>query len=176
MLPEFNQDGNLPVGVHPAIETEVISRFATTSARRQWLGERLRDLLKTAKATGKLERVFLWGSFITSKEAPNDLDVLLVMATGFDLEQVSSDWRVPFDHAQARIRFNASEFMIANDEQLKVAQEAVRNLQRILLAARKVHTAVEYRAMSEPILLELQQREQEILTYLSHSESEAVRV
>ena len=59
--------------------------------------------------------------------------------------------------------------MIENDEQLKIAQAAVRNLQQILLAARKVHSAAEYRAMSEPILLELQQREQEILTYLSHA-------
>ena len=65
--------------------------------------------------------------------------------------------------------------MIENDEQLKAAQEAVRNLQQILLAARKVHSATEYRAMSEPILLELQQREQEILTYLSRAEAEAVR-
>jgi hypothetical protein len=65
--------------------------------------------------------------------------------------------------------------MIENDEQLKAAQEAVRNLQQILLAARKVHTAAEYHAMSEPILLELQQREQEILTYLSRAEAEVVR-
>ncbi len=65
--------------------------------------------------------------------------------------------------------------MIENDEQLMAAQEAVRNLQQVLLAARKVHTAAEYRAMSEPILLELQQREQEILTYLSRVEVEAVR-
>jgi hypothetical protein len=65
--------------------------------------------------------------------------------------------------------------MIKNDEQLTAAQEAVRNLQQILLAARKVHTAAEYRAMSEPILIELQQREQEILTYLSRVEGEAVR-
>jgi hypothetical protein len=65
--------------------------------------------------------------------------------------------------------------MIENDEQLTVAQEAVRNLQQVLLAARKVHTAAEYRAMSEPILLELQQREQEILMYLSRIEGEAVR-
>ncbi len=64
--------------------------------------------------------------------------------------------------------------MIENDEQLKIAQAAVRNLQQILLAARKVHSAAEYRAMSEPILLELQQREQEILTYLSRAETEAV--
>ena len=65
--------------------------------------------------------------------------------------------------------------MIKNDEQLTAAQEAVRNLQQVLLAARKVHTAAEYHAMSEPILLELQQREQEILTYLSRVEGEAVR-
>jgi hypothetical protein len=65
--------------------------------------------------------------------------------------------------------------MIKNDEQLTAAQEAVRNLQQVLLAARKVHTAAEYRAMSEPILLELQQREQEILTYLSRVEGEAAR-
>jgi hypothetical protein len=62
--------------------------------------------------------------------------------------------------------------MIENDEQLKIAQEAVRNLQQVLLTARKVHTAAEYRAMSEPILLELQQREQEILAYLSRTEAE----
>ena len=93
MLPEFNQDGNLSEGVHRATEAEVISRFATTSARRKWLSERLRDLLKTAKSTGKLERVFLWGSFVTSKESPNDLDVLLVMAADFDLEQTPGNCR-----------------------------------------------------------------------------------
>ena len=62
--------------------------------------------------------------------------------------------------------------MIENDEHLKAAQEAVRNLQQVLLAARKVHSAAEYRAMSEPILLEIQQREQEILAYLSRTEGE----
>ena len=62
--------------------------------------------------------------------------------------------------------------MIRNDEQLHLAQEAIRNLQRILVAARKVHSSSAYRAMSEPLLLELQQREQEILTYLSSTEPE----
>jgi hypothetical protein len=37
------------------------------------------------------------------------------------------------------------------------------NLQNVLLTARKVHTPHEYRLMSEPILLEPQQREQEIV-------------
>jgi hypothetical protein len=110
MLPEFNQDGNLPEGVHRATEAEVMARFAATSARRRWLGERLRDLIKTAAATGKLERIFLWGSFVTRKESPNDLDVLLVMAADFVLEHLPSESQILFTHTQAKIRFNADLF------------------------------------------------------------------
>ena len=61
--------------------------------------------------------------------------------------------------------------MIENDRQLRMAQEAIRNLQKVLLAARKVHNPDEYRSLAEPMLLELQQREQEILEYLSHSDA-----
>jgi hypothetical protein len=63
--------------------------------------------------------------------------------------------------------------MIVDDDQLKLAQDAVRNLQHVLLAARRVHVPAEYKRMAEPILLELQQREQEILEYLSRAEAEA---
>lgn len=62
--------------------------------------------------------------------------------------------------------------MIKTDEQLKSAQSAVRNLEQILERARKTHQVREYRAMSEPILLELQQRELDILKYLSLAESQ----
>ena len=64
--------------------------------------------------------------------------------------------------------------MIRNDEQLKKAKEAVKNLELILEKARKVHSPSEYKAMSEPILLELQQRESEILQYLSLTESQVI--
>ena len=65
--------------------------------------------------------------------------------------------------------------MIANDQQLQVAQAAVENLQRVLLAARKAHSPHEYRLISAPILLELQEREHEILAYLSQTETEPVQ-
>lgn len=110
MLPQFDKDGNLPEGIHRAPETEVFSRFATGSARRKWLGSRLRELLGLAKATGELHRVFLWGSFVTSVESPNDLDVLLVMTEDFDLDRLSQEHRSLFDYAQARIRFHADVF------------------------------------------------------------------
>jgi hypothetical protein len=64
--------------------------------------------------------------------------------------------------------------MIRNDEQLKKAKEAVKNLELILEKARKVHSPSEYKAMSEPVLLELQQRESEILQYLSLTESQVI--
>ncbi len=57
--------------------------------------------------------------------------------------------------------------MIRNDEQLRAAQQAIFNLERVLLEARRVHSDADYRAMSEGVLLEIQQREQEVLFYLS---------
>ena len=105
MLPALNQEGNLPEGIHLATEDEVFARFATPSARRQWLGDQLRSLLTLAKATGQLARVFLWGSFVTSKEVPNDLDVLLVMGEEFASEVVPSSAHIVFDHVQVRLRF-----------------------------------------------------------------------
>jgi hypothetical protein len=57
--------------------------------------------------------------------------------------------------------------VIQTDEQMLLAQECVANLRKILLQARKVHSRQDYARMAEPILLEVQQREQEILEYLS---------
>src|SRR5499426_1225223 len=110
MLPAFNPEGNLPEGLHLATADEVFARFATPSTRRQWLGEQLRRLLDLAQSTGHLARVFLWGSFVTSKEVPNDLDVLLVMDTGFAVEAVPAQAQVVFDYVQARLRFHADIF------------------------------------------------------------------
>ena len=57
--------------------------------------------------------------------------------------------------------------MIETDDQMLLAQQCVANLRRILLEARKVHSRLDYTRMAEPMLLEIQQREQEILEYLS---------
>ena len=57
--------------------------------------------------------------------------------------------------------------MITNDEQLSKAKEAVRNLELILESASKIHSSLEFRKMSEPVLLEIQKRKQEITQYLT---------
>jgi hypothetical protein len=53
---------------------------------------------------------FCGGSFVTSKEIPNDLDVLLVMDMGFAVEGIPTQAQVVFDHVQARLRFHADIF------------------------------------------------------------------
>jgi len=60
--------------------------------------------------------------------------------------------------------------MIQTDEQMLQAQQCVANLRQVLLAARKSHSAEDYAMLSRPVLLEVQQREQDILEYLSCAE------
>jgi predicted nucleotidyltransferase len=110
MIPEFNVDGNLPQGIYSVSEEEFLDRFTTHSARRKWLGERLKEILSLAKSTGKTERIFVWGSFVTTKESPNDVDMLLVMSEDFQLKTLPEECRHLFDYIRARVRFNADVF------------------------------------------------------------------
>jgi hypothetical protein len=57
--------------------------------------------------------------------------------------------------------------MIQTDDQMLLAQQCIGNLRRVLLEARRMHSRQDYMRLAEPILLEIQQREQEILEYLS---------
>ena len=54
--------------------------------------------------------------------------------------------------------------MIQTDDQMLLAQQCVANLRAILREARKVHSRQDYARMAEPILPELQQREQRSLS------------
>ena len=110
MIPEFNKDGNLSEGVHYVEEAGFLEHFCSTSARRKWLGARFKELLAMIKSTGQLERLFVWGSFVTAKDSPNDIDILLMMKATFDLEKISKNNTVIFDHVAARIRFHMDIF------------------------------------------------------------------
>ncbi len=57
--------------------------------------------------------------------------------------------------------------MIQTDDQNVIAEQCISNLRRVLVGARKVHSKKDYARMSESILLEIQQREQEIVEYLT---------
>lgn len=72
MIPQFNDQGNLPPGIHWASFEEVGERFGT-SEKRRFLLEGLHSALLALQKAG-CETVYLNGSFVTSKENPADYD------------------------------------------------------------------------------------------------------
>jgi len=60
--------------------------------------------------------------------------------------------------------------MIANDEQLERAEKATATLKTMLRQSRKTMSPATYERMSRPWLLELQDREREVLIYLANLE------
>lgn len=111
MLPAFNERGDLPPGVHQAQWSEVGDRFGRGQVR-QMLTRTLRHIHDLASQTGHLERFLIFGSYVTAREAPGDVDVVLVMARAFSLEQAPRESRTLFSHADADARFGASVFWV----------------------------------------------------------------
>lgn len=72
MIPEFDERGNLPPGIHNATWTEIVTRYATSVRRRELL-DGLLDALRSLKAAG-CRSAYLDGSFITSEIRPGDFD------------------------------------------------------------------------------------------------------
>ena len=57
--------------------------------------------------------------------------------------------------------------MIQSDEQLHQAQADIQKLWRFLESAQQTHSAIDYERLAAPYLLQIQERQQEILDYLS---------
>jgi len=111
-LPQLTEEGELPTGVHPASLSEMRVHFGVGSARRKMLIERLERIHRVARATGHLARFVVFGTFVTGKLEPQDVDVFLVMADEFDASELSGDMRLLFDHGAAQAHFGASVFWV----------------------------------------------------------------
>lgn len=111
-LPHFEITGDLPEGLHRAALGDVIERFGGGSKQRQKVTARLLRVHRAVAATGMLERFIIFGSFITSKPDPNDVDIILVMRDDFDLSACSEQERKLFNHIEAEQEFGASIFWI----------------------------------------------------------------
>lgn len=77
MIPEFDEHGNLPVGIHNATLEEVIVRYGGPSPLRKQLIVPLRDFYSLVQPVAV--EVFLVGSFITAKPGPGDVDFYTIM-------------------------------------------------------------------------------------------------
>jgi hypothetical protein len=109
-LPAFNEEGDLPPGVHRATLQDVLERFGQGSVQRRAVAARLSRLYQLAVSTGHLARFVVFGSFVTAKADPNDVDVILLMEESFDLTAVTSEAALLFQHMEAEAHFGASVF------------------------------------------------------------------
>ena len=58
----------------------------------------------------RLRRAFVWGSFVTAKTSPRDLDILLIMSDDFEVEQMSASAQAVFDSTRAKLQFESDIF------------------------------------------------------------------
>ena len=111
-LPSFTETGDLPLGVYRAALAEVGERFGSGTPQRRRVFLRLERLVALARGTGHLFRIVVFGSFVTTKPDPNDVDVFLLMADSFDVSAATGETRLLFDHLAAEAHFGASVFWL----------------------------------------------------------------
>jgi hypothetical protein len=82
MIPEFNDDGYLPPGIHTATLEEIAARFGRGSELRRAQIQSLGWLVDLARRAGA-KRLIINGSFVTDRPEPNDVDCALLTGPGF---------------------------------------------------------------------------------------------
>ena len=85
-IPEFDEHGLLPIGVHDCTAAEVAARFGVFQGNEQRprLMAKLTDFLKEVRASGIVREVFVDGSFVTEEPSPNDIDLIVVLPSTHD--------------------------------------------------------------------------------------------
>jgi uncharacterized protein DUF6932 len=89
VIPELNDVGYLPPGVHLASLDEIAARFGQESEIRQAQMDSLRWLVDMAKKAG-VERLIINGSFVTDVLEPNDVDCALLLSADFPLDPTAA--------------------------------------------------------------------------------------
>lgn len=100
MVPSFDKDGNLPPGRHTTTWNDFLRRFGTSAHRRRLLAG-MKQMLRSLKNVG-CSRVFIDGSFVTSKADPADYDGCWDGA-GVDLAKLKQTDPVLLDFGNRRL-------------------------------------------------------------------------
>jgi hypothetical protein len=102
VIPELDENGNLPRGIHRATLAEIDERFGRSTEVRRTEIQSLHWLMDLAKRAG-IERLIVNGSFVTDVFEPNDVDCVLLMGASFPLDPRAAeelDTGLPYIHFQ----------------------------------------------------------------------------
>lgn len=94
-IPEFTELGLLPAGLHDCTLDELQRRFdGGFASHRYRLFQRLRSYLLRVKDCGLVAWVAVDGSFVTTKEAPGDIDLVVVLHATHDCAAVLTEEQI----------------------------------------------------------------------------------
>ena len=110
MFPEFDENGDLPVGIYRVTLAEALEHFGGGSLQRQIVAGRLKRIFYQAKKTNSVLQFIVYGSFVSNKTIPNDVDIFMLMKDGFDPDQVFGKTRLIFKHLTTQEYEGASIF------------------------------------------------------------------
>jgi len=96
VIPAFDENGNLPPGIHCCTVDEIVARFGAGSPERRVGTRQLVRFVRWARRAG-VRRLLVNGSYITSKAVPIDVD--LVVLPGAVLVD-ETETTLPFLHVQ----------------------------------------------------------------------------
>ncbi len=113
MIPELTGEGTLPPGVHGTTLEEVRRRFGRGNRARIELMAGLAAVAARAMRAGAL-RLYLNGSFVTSKKEPVDWDAVLVVPVGFN--SASEDGSALADRESIKAEHGGDLFVLYEDD------------------------------------------------------------
>jgi hypothetical protein len=90
-LPPLGKDGDLPSAVYRTTLRNTVERFGKGTRQRIAVAQRLERIYSVAIGTGQLARFVVFGSFVTAKSEPADVDIFLLMEDTFDMGQLSGE-------------------------------------------------------------------------------------
>ena len=128
-FPEFNENGDLPVDVYEATLQEVIDHFGTINLERRRIAQRLVRIYDLAIRTKQLKRFIVFGSFVTEKLYPNDVDIFLLMNDELEPENVSGESAIIFSNLAAQQYEGASVFWLRSFAAIGGEQNVVEDWQ-----------------------------------------------
>jgi hypothetical protein len=82
VLPDFDDNGNLPPGTHKCNLEVIVARFGQGSPERVLETSELVGFVSWARQAG-ISRLLVDGSYVTSKLAPVDVDIVILPGTGY---------------------------------------------------------------------------------------------
>lgn len=83
-------------------------------------------MYKLAFSTGQVVRFIVFGSFVTAKSDPVDVDIFMLMEDSFDSNQVTGEAAIVFDHLAVQNVEGASVFWIRRQGAIGGEEDAVK--------------------------------------------------